>query len=197
MSYQFGFDQNVKDYVDGKLKSVGAFAPVDYVANVFATNTLTDGNATNVTALDTVVVNGKTYTFQTAAAVEGDVKRGANADASLLNLARAINNSGGTPGTDYVVAAAHPTVSSSASVTSNAVTLTAKVAGAAGNALTLVGSTHMTAGAATFSSGVTTVPGTVGTVGDMAQAGGVVYICLTNATATSQGAWKRISTAGL
>lgn len=84
---------------------------------------------------DTVTIGNKTYTFKTALTpTEGQVLIGADADASLLNLARAINHTG-TPDTDYSCAAAHTQVSSSASVTDHAITITALDAGTAGNSI--------------------------------------------------------------
>src|SRR4051812_26191113 len=80
-------------------------APVDAVA---ASDTLTSNN-TNVTAADTVTVGTKVYTFRASLTpLEGEVLRGGSADASLLNLIRAINHTG-TPDTDYKCAAVHPT----------------------------------------------------------------------------------------
>ncbi len=57
---------------------------------------------------DTVTFGGTTYKFVTAGTVaaNGDVAIGATANQTLVNLANAINDAGGTPGTDYKVAAA-------------------------------------------------------------------------------------------
>lgn len=119
-----------------------------------ATNTLTNGNATNVSDNDTVTINGTIYRFKNTPALVGDVKIGASADASTLSLAKTINGTG-IAGTDmFAGTPADSNVSSSASVTSHAITLTAKVSGAAGNALTLAANAHNTPGAATFSGGL-------------------------------------------
>lgn len=71
----------------------------------------------------------------------GDVLIGADADATFLNLTRAINNSGGTPGVgaDYlpVGGAASQYVSAVHDSGSDVVDLTALEAGAAGNDITL------------------------------------------------------------
>jgi hypothetical protein len=172
-----------------------ATAPVDYVAEVAATNTLSSSNV-QVTANDTVTVNGKVYTFVASPAIEGDVHLVTNADTSLGNLVKAINLTG-SAGVDYFVAAAHPTVSAGA-VASHATTLTARTAGAAGNSLTLaVSAVTLTPGGATFSGGVTLVNGTTGVAGQLIVASGVAYVCLSTATITSTGAWKKISTASL
>jgi hypothetical protein len=169
--------------------------------------TITQDTGTSFTVLspmtggldaDTVVVNGKTYTFKAVTATEGDVLKGASADASLLNLARAINKSGGSAPTDYNVAAANPDVSASASVTSNAITLTARVAGVIGNALTLTkgaGATSLTIGhAATFSTGA---DGTPGTAGEFVSYLGDLYFCPAGATISTLAAWFKVSSTGV
>jgi hypothetical protein len=109
----------------------GAFRPGDYgygqlvaytgtagtVANPFWTNkaTLTSTNV-NVSNNDTVTIGGKVYTFKTALTpLEGEVLIGASADASLLNLIRALNHTG-TPNTDYKVAAVDANVGADAAV---------------------------------------------------------------------------------
>ena len=51
--------------------------------------------STNPNAGDQVTVGGTTYTFQTAVAAAGDVKVGATANATLVNLANAINGTAG------------------------------------------------------------------------------------------------------
>lgn len=166
-------------------------APVDAVA---ATDTLTSNN-TNVSDTNTVTVNGTVYTFKTALTpVEGEVLIGADADASLLNLIRAINHTG-TPDTDYSVAAAHTTVSSSASVSSHAITLTAKTKGALGNAYTLAKSAvTLSVGGALFTGGI---DGTVGAAGLIVTYSGQPYICLSAATTAASGAWKKLTVAAL
>jgi hypothetical protein len=97
----------------------------------------TAGNPANT---DTVVVNGKTYTFQTTLTnVDGNVHIGGTAAATATNLANAINASGGTAGTDYAAATvAHTTVSAAVDGTTNTkVNLTALAGGTAGNSYTL------------------------------------------------------------
>lgn len=161
-------------------------APVDAVA---ATNTLTSNN-TQVTADDTVTVNGKVYTFKAALTpTEGEILIGADADGSLTNLVRAIMHTG-TPDTDYKCAAVHPTVSAGA-VAAHAITLTAKTKGVAGNALTLAKSAvTLTVGGATFSGGVDGTPGAAGTLGNYA---GVLYHCKSTATIATAGAWEVVT----
>lgn len=90
--------------------------PLYPLTDIRATGTLTSTN-TNVTAGDTVSIDGKTYTYRAALTpAEGEVLRGATADASLQNLIYAINHTG-TPGTHYSCAAAHPSVSAAPAVT--------------------------------------------------------------------------------
>lgn len=66
--------------------------------NLFVSNALpwtgTLALATNPTANDTVTVNGVTFTFKAAPAAAGEIDIGADADATRILLARAINNTG-------------------------------------------------------------------------------------------------------
>jgi hypothetical protein len=95
------------------------------------------GTATNVANNDTVTLGASTYTFKTTLTpANGEVLIGADAAASLLNLARAINNSGGTPGTDYQVAAANASASAG-TIVGSTIPLTALTAGTAGNSIAL------------------------------------------------------------
>ncbi len=132
-----------------------------------ATGTLT-GDGTNITDGDTVTIDGKVYTFQdTLTNVDGNVKKGASAAASLTNLFHAINASGGVSGTDYAAATtAHSTVVAT-NPTATTVKVTAITPGTGGNSLaTTEASTHLAWGGATLSGGLdnsTTVTGT-GTV---------------------------------
>lgn len=134
---------------EGKLKVFGS-------GNTAATAVLTSDN-TNVADGATVTIGSKVYTFKTALTpTEGQVLIGADADASLLNLSRAINHTG-TPNTDYKCAAANTQVSASATVTAHAITITALVSGAAGNSIAVdESSTHLSWGAATLTSGTDT-----------------------------------------
>lgn len=126
--------------------------------SVAATGTLTSDN-TNVSDGDTVTIGTKVYTFKTALTpTEGQVLIGADADASLLNLIRAINHSG-TPNTDYKCAAQNPDVSAATSVTSHAFAVTARVAGTAGNAIaTTETSSHLAWGDTVLASGANETP---------------------------------------
>lgn len=72
-----------------------------------------------------VVIDAKTYTFKnTLTPAEGEVHVGADMDASLLNLANAINHDG-VFGTDYYCVSVHPSVTASTTVTAHAITITA------------------------------------------------------------------------
>jgi hypothetical protein len=120
---------------------------------VLATGTLTSDN-TNVSNNDTVTIGSKVYTFKTALTpTEGEVLIGGSADASLLNLIRAINHSG-TPNTDYKCAAADPLVTAATSVTAHAFAVTAILGGVAGNAYASTEtSAHLSWGGATLAGG--------------------------------------------
>jgi hypothetical protein len=102
-------------------------------AGVRASTVLTTNN-TNVTDGKVVVVNDITYRFKNTPAQLYDVKKGASADATLLSLAKTINGTGAA-GTDmFAGTPAHTSVSSSATVASHKITLTALAVGTAGNA---------------------------------------------------------------
>ena len=109
---------------------------------------------------ESVVVDGVTYTFVADVLVPGDVLMG-TWDASMANLTRAINQSGGTEGVhgDYLCpgGVAHPTVQAGdvMNIGGNRVALTALTPGAAGNSLTLATNapTLIALGGATFYDG--------------------------------------------
>lgn len=127
-----------------------------------AVGTLTSNN-TNVSDGDTVTIGSEVYTFKTTLTpTEGQVLIGGSADASLLNLIRAINHSG-TSGTDYSNAVADTLVTAATSVTSHAFVVTAKIPGAGGNSIASTetdGSTSRLGwGASTLASGVSPTAG--------------------------------------
>ena len=70
------------------------------------------GNTTPA-AGEYVIVGNKKYTFRATPTIEGEVKINGTSG-SITNLQRAINRTGGTPGTDYVIAKRHPYVTASA-----------------------------------------------------------------------------------
>ena len=99
--------------------------------------TLNSGTAR--VAGDTVTVGTKTYEFYPDLTgpnnAANHVLKGADADTSLLNLARAINH-GGTPGVEYGTATtANADATSTAIVTAHAITLTATALGTDGNSV--------------------------------------------------------------
>lgn len=111
-------------------KSGTPVAPVAASAVLTLGGTLTDG--------DVVTVNDVTYTFKNALstdpAMPNEVLIGADEDASVTNLATAINGNG-TEGTNYSTGTEQPTdVTAVASTANDTVTCTAITAGAAGNA---------------------------------------------------------------
>lgn len=93
---------------------------------------------TNVTAGDTVTINGKVYTFvSTLTSTEGNVLRGSVHSDSLQNLADAINHNS-LSGTLYSCVEAHPDVEASAlNIAGTEFTLVAKIGGTVGNAITV------------------------------------------------------------
>lgn len=132
-------------------------------SGVLAVGTLTSDN-TNVADAATVTIGNTTYTFKTALTpTAGEVLIGADADASLLNLIRAINHSG-TAGTDYanlgVTSVANTQVTAATSVTSHAFVVTAIVGGTVGNAIaTTETSTHLAWGSAVLAGGTDATTG--------------------------------------
>lgn len=153
-------------------------APVDYprviavksvtggVLPVKATGSITSSGV-NVTAGDTVTVNGKVYTFVTPIGnTEGNVLIGADANASLANLFMAINRQDPitNDGVKYKIAAAHPEVTGT-TLTPTVLTLESLLEGAGGNAYTLAkAAVTLTVPALEFDGGVTAVPLQGGTI---------------------------------
>jgi hypothetical protein len=158
-------------------------APVDY-PRVIAVKSVTGGilpvkatgsvtsSGVQVTAADTVTINGKVYTFVTPIGVaEGNVLIGATAAETLANLKAAINRTlpATNDGVIYKVAAAHPTVAAT-TLTPTVLTLESLLAGADGNAYTLAKSAatytvnHDHLGGAGGILGVTAVPLQGGTI---------------------------------
>lgn len=119
---------------------------------VKATGTLTASGA--LANNETVTIGVQTYTFKTTPAAAYDVQVGANAAASLENLADAINGElEGTPANVLVTATS----------TSTTVVVTAKQAGADGNSIaTTETCTNAAFGGATLSGGVTAVNAKIG-----------------------------------
>jgi len=123
---------------------------------------------------DQVNVDGTVYTFRTAVVANGDIKIVAgNTNQTMLNLAHAINNSGGTPGAgnDYMSAGAD--AHASASVAGNTLSLTALTTGN-NNAYTLTmpvnTSGHIAISGATFTGGAAAGASTVAYNNDLSTA---------------------------
>lgn len=119
-----------------------------------AVGTLTS-DATAPANNDTVVIGGVTYTFKTTlTGASFEVLIGASAAAALDNLKIAINNSGGTPGTEYGLGTtAHPSVTATTNTNTTQV-VQAIATGTGGNAITTTEtSAHLAWGAATLASG--------------------------------------------
>jgi len=141
-------------------------------------------NGAQPAAADTVVVGGSTYTFRATSAgvtAAGDVLIGATANATLVNLANAINDSGGTnngTGTGTYDATAANTSATAAVPVGNTLTLTAISATAAtGNAVVLTNPTHTgggftVSGSGTLTGGVDTVTATVAVTNSLLSAAG-------------------------
>jgi hypothetical protein len=112
-------------------------------------------SSANYSDTDTVTIGSRVYTFQSSlTAVDGHVKIGTTEAASITNLANAVNGSGGVPGTDYSVTAADPNVTAVGAA--HTLTVTAKVAGSAPNAVVTTETSATAAwGAATLAGGVT------------------------------------------
>lgn len=127
-----------------------------------ANGTATLSAGTDIANAEVIVIGGKTYTFQTSLTnVDGHVKIGASMDATLANLAAAINLGAGS-GTAYAAATTlHPLVS--AAVTENeeddddVITLTAKVPGVLGNLIAVTTDTDLTLSAAVLENGAGSV----------------------------------------
>lgn len=117
-------------YVEFGDDTVTAVIPT---ASVQAEATLTNDGTAPANG-STVTIDGKDYTFQTTLTdVDGHVKIGASNTATMTNLYRAINGTGGTPGTDYALSTvAHESVTAT-NPTATTVVVKARRAGAAGN----------------------------------------------------------------
>ena len=135
------------------------------------------------------------YKFVAAVADPGDVKIGASADATMLNLARAINKSGGTEGVgqDYLAFAgsAHPLVTAAHNAGGDEVTFTVLTRGEIGNINITTDEASITV---TDPSGG--VDGTVGAKGDIRIDADAIYVCTAANTSTGQN-WKRATLGAL
>jgi hypothetical protein len=134
---------------------VGASVPS--LVSAIATGTV---NITGLpVAAETVTIGGQIYTWRAAVgATANEVKIGADATASAANLAAAINLGAGS-GTVYG-SATTVNASVTASPAIGVVTLTSRLAGTVGNAITLTeASTNLTVSGATLTGGTDPVVG--------------------------------------
>lgn len=161
---------------------------VQAVASMPGSGTLTSTGVAP-SNLDTVTIDTKTYTFKTAlTATDGEVLIGASAATALANLKSAINHAG-TPGTDYVAAVAHPTVTAG-TLTATTLVVTSLTAGAAG---TTIATTKV---AATLSWGAATLTGALTGTVDVAVSldGGVNYASVATLTLSGSGSDSKAAT---
>lgn len=123
-----------------------------HYARAIASGTLVSAAAwTNAT---TVTVGGQVYTILTVLVdAANNVLKGANEAATLLNLSRAINASGGTPGTDYGTATVANPDATAVSDGVHTITVTARKAGIAGNLVALAASADATPSGAFLTGG--------------------------------------------
>jgi len=123
--------------VDGALIALNesGTAPQADARSIKASGTLTVVNTQNFADTETVTIDAKTYTFQTALTdVDGNVLIGANADASLANLVAAVTLGAGS-GTTYAASTTlHPTVTAAPGA-ADTMTATAKTGGTAGDSI--------------------------------------------------------------
>ena len=101
-----------------------------------------DFTISSITALDgqTVTIGTHIYTFKTnltGPTTADEVHIGASTTTAAANLTAAINNAGGTPGTDYGSDTVAHTSVNATNPSAGVVRATAKVAGTAGNAIAL------------------------------------------------------------
>lgn len=172
---------------DGKLEVVAGFhategTPVNAVA---ASGTLTVANQPN--AGENLTIGSKVYTFTATgeADVDGEIPIGGNLAATQASIVTAIK---GTDGWNT----AHPTVDCGAAFAGNALTVSAKTKGVAGNSIattdTLTGSGDGF-GAAALASGV---DGTVGLENQLVRDGSYLYVATADNTIADTN-WRRIS----
>jgi hypothetical protein len=134
--------------VSGPLPKLVVSGIVTAAGTLTSTGNFVDGN--------TVTVGGKTYTLQAVLTnVDGNVKIGATAALSLVNLKNAINLNGlGVPGTDYAAAMTVNANVTVVSFTASTIVVNAKIWGTSGNAIaTTVTGALNTWGGATLSGG--------------------------------------------
>ena len=162
-------------------------APVAASAVLTISGTLADG--------DDVIVNNMTYTFKTALStptVPNEILIGIDADASVTNLAAAINGDG-TVGTDYSIGTGKPTdVTAVADTEANTVTCTATTAGVAGNSYKKFSTGENLGWDGENQSFTKGVDGTVGAAGALRFDSSKLYVSVDEST-TAVSNWKYIA----
>lgn len=136
--------------------SAGTSSPPAGTTSATGTATVTSNAANN----NTVTIGGQVYTFKTsltAPTTANEVLIGVDADASAANLNAAINKAagGGTTYGSNTVANAYVT----STVATNVVTLTSRIPGPDGNAITLTESGNLTVSGATLTGGAFAIQG--------------------------------------
>jgi hypothetical protein len=120
--------------------------------SVVATGTLTS-DATNVSDGDTVTIDTVVYRFKNTLAQAFDVKIGADAAGSLVNLKKAINGSG-ISGTDYYAGTTTHNSVIATTITATTLVVQSLLLGTGGNSIaTTETSSHLSWGGATLASG--------------------------------------------
>lgn len=126
----------------------------DTVTGAAGNQTLTS-DATNVSNNDTVTIGTVVYTFKTTlTGAAYEVKIGADAATSLDNIKIAINNSGGTQGTEYGLGTtAHPLVTATTN-TDTTQLIVPRYKAITNSIVTTETSSHLSWGAATVTTGL-------------------------------------------
>lgn len=134
----------------------GDFATTDE-ANPASTTITSSG--VEVTANDTVTIDGVVYTFKASVTTTAnEVKMGGTAALTLANLKKAINLSG-VGGTDYgSLTVIHPTVEAQA-LTATVLTVVAKTPGTGGNSLVIAKSAVTLTVVSPFAGGTALIAG--------------------------------------
>lgn len=128
------------------------------VGPVFASGSFTTNNSNPANA-ETITIGATVYTFKTAlTSTDGEILIGASAQATLLNLIAAINQTG-VQSVDYFATSLNPQVSALATLNNGVLQLIARTAGSAANTTIAISTTSstLTASGATLAGGADTV----------------------------------------
>lgn len=132
----YGFVGDFYDDSPRRVKTYNVYGNPTIAAK--ASGTVAFGT-TNAVANDTVTVGATVYKFVVSPSDANDVKIGSNVAATVANLKAAINGTG-TAGTDYGTGTVANLAAEATTIASGTLTLVAKAAGAAGNAIYLAAS---------------------------------------------------------